>query len=216
MQVVTAHTMQELDRRAINEYGIPGRELMENAGRACSERILATCGDKSDKCAVILAGKGNNGGDGYVIARHLLAKNWQVTIIVLAQRGEISGDALTMLKLLPDAVLSFCPEQGKLTAQHAAALQRATVLVDALLGTGLNNDVTGVYLEAVKLINAAPGTVVAVDIPSGVHGTSGAILGQAVRADLTVTFACAKLGQLLYPGALQTGRLEVVDIGIPP
>ncbi len=216
MQVVTAHTMQELDRRAINDYGIPGRQLMENAGRSCAERIARDFGLPGDNYAVILAGKGNNGGDGYVIARHLLDKGWQVLVIVLAERQEISGDAQTMLELLPATLVSFCPKQGELNAHHAADLQRATVLVDALLGTGLRNDLQGVYREAVTLINASPAKVVAVDIPSGVHGTSGAILGQAVRTDLTVSFACAKLGQLLYPGALQTGRLEVVDIGIPP
>lgn len=216
MQVVTAHTIQELDRRAINEYGIPGRQLMENAGRACTDQILAACSNMTNKRAVILAGKGNNGGDGYVVARHLLTEGWQVLVIVLAQRGEISGDALTMLEMLPETALSFCPVEGTLTEQHGGDLQQATLLVDALLGTGLKTDVTGVYREAVNLLNAAPGMVVAVDIPSGVHGTSGSILGQAVKADLTVSFACAKLGQVLYPGALQTGRLEVVAIGIPP
>lgn len=216
MQVVTVHTMQELDRRAINEHGIPGCQLMENAGRACTERILAACRNLTDKRAVILAGKGNNGGDGYVIARHLLTQGWQVLVIILAHQEEIRGDALTMLKMLPEAVLSFCPIEGKLTSQHGADLQQAPLVVDALLGTGLTSDVTGVYREAISLLNAAPGMVVAVDIPSGVHGTSGCIRGQAVKADLTVSFACAKLGQVLYPGALQTGRLEVVDIGIPP
>jgi len=216
MKVVTAHTMQHLDRRAINDYGIAGQELMENAGQACAERIVRDFGLPGANYAVIVAGKGNNGGDGYVIARQLVQKGWQVQVIVLAERSEISGDALTMLELLPATLVSFCPKQGELTAHHATDLQRATVLVDALLGTGLNTDLQGVYREAVALINGAPAPVVAVDIPSGVHGTSGAILGQAVQADLTVSFACAKLGQLLYPGALQTGRLEVVDIGIPP
>ena len=216
MKVVTAHTMQELDRRAILEYGIPGRELMESAGRGCAEHILAAYGGRRGNHAVILAGKGNNGGDGYVIARHLLEKGWRVLVIVLARREEITGDALTNLVLLPDESVSFCPTEGELTEKHSDDLQQAAVVVDALLGTGLKNHLQGIYLEAVSLINAAAAPVVAVDIPSGVHGTSGAILGQAVRADLTVSFACAKLGQLLYPGALQTGRLEVVDIGIPP
>ena len=216
MKVVTAHTMQQLDRRAINDYGIAGQELMENAGQACAERIVRDFSLPDGNYAVILAGKGNNGGDGYVIARQLVQKGWQVLVIVLAERREINGDALTKLELLPATLVSFCPQQGELTAHHATDLQRATVLVDALLGTGLNNDLQGVYREAVSLINASPATVVAVDIPSGVHGTSGAILGQAVKADLTVSFGCAKLGQLLYPGASQIGRLEVVDIGIPP
>ncbi len=215
MKVITAHTMQDMDRRAINEYGIPGHELMENAGRECARHILAACGGDTGRRAVVLAGKGNNGGDGYVIARHLLEWGWQVQVIVLAQREEIGGDALTSLVRLPDEVLNFCTEEGALTALYRDDIQAADVLVDALLGTGLSQELRGAYLEAVALINHGPGTVVAVDIPSGVHGTTGRILGQAVQADLTVTFALAKLGQLLYPGADHVGRLVVVDIGIP-
>lgn len=216
MKVVAAHTMQELDRRAIADHGIPGSRLMENAGQACAALILERYSRPDGNHAVILAGKGNNGGDGYVIARCLLAANWQVTVLVLAERREISGDALTMLELLPPEILTYCPDQGALNEKCAVILQQATLLVDALLGTGLKSDLQGIYRGAVALINQATVPVVAVDIPSGVHGTSGAILGQAVKADLTVSFACAKLGQLVYPGALQNGHLEVVEIGIPP
>lgn len=216
MKIVTAHTMQELDRRAIEEYGIPGRDLMEQAGRGCAEHILAAYGNRRGKRAIILAGKGNNGGDGYVIARHLLEKEWQVLVIILAEQEHIHGEALTNLVLLPEEILSFCPNEGELTEKHADDLQTADVLIDALLGTGLRSDLHGVYLEAVELINAAPGKVVAVDIPTGIHGTTGRILGQAVRANMTVTFAMAKLGQILYPAAELVGRLVIVDIGIPP
>ncbi len=216
MKIVTAHTMQELDRRAIEEYGIPGRELMELAGKGCTEHILAAYGTRSSKKVVILAGKGNNGGDGYVIARYLLEKGWQVLVIVLAEQEAIHGDALTNLVLLPDEILSFCPGEGEITEKHADDLLQADLLVDALLGTGLRNDLQGVYLEAVELINRSPGKVVAVDIPTGVHGTTGRILGTAVRANLTVTFAAAKLGHVLYPAADTVGRLVIVDIGIPP
>lgn len=216
MKIVTAHTMQELDRRAIEEYGIPGRELMESAGKGCADHILAAYGTRTSKRAVILAGKGNNGGDGYVIARYLLEKNWQVLVIVLAERDAIHGDALANLVLLPDEILSFCPDEGELTEKHTDDLQAADVLVDALLGTGLRNDLQGIYLEAVELINSASGKVVAVDIPTGIHGTTGRILGQTVHANMTVTFGAAKLGHVLYPAAEYVGRLVIVDIGIPP
>ncbi len=216
MKIVTAHTMQELDRRAIEEYGIPGRELMEAAGKGCAEHILAAYGTRANKRAVILAGKGNNGGDGYVIARYLLEKSWKVLVIVLAERDAIHGDALINLVLLPEEILSFCPGEGELTEKHADDLQSAAVLIDALLGTGLRNDLQGIYLEAVELINAAPGKVVAVDIPTGIHGTTGRILGQAVHANMTVSFGVAKLGHVLYPAAEYVGRLVIVDIGIPP
>ena len=216
MKIVTAHTMQELDRRAINEYGIPGRDLMEQAGRGCAEHILAAYGTRRSKRVVILAGKGNNGGDGYVIARYLLEKEWQVLVVVLAERDSISGDAETNLVRLPEEIVRFCPGEGELAENYTDELQQADVLVDALLGTGLRSDLTGVYLEAVELINAAPGKVVAVDIPTGIHGTTGRILGQTVHANMTVTFGVAKLGHVLYPAAEHVGRLVIVDIGIPP
>ncbi len=216
MKIVTAHTMQELDRRAIEEYGIPGRDLMEQAGKGCAEHILASYGMRQSKRAVILAGKGNNGGDGYVIARYLLEKGWQVLVIVLAEQTDIHGDALTNLVLLPDEIVSFCPGEGELSEKHSDELLKADVLVDALLGTGLRNELQGVYLEAVELINNAPGKVVAVDIPSGIHGTTGRILGKSVHANMTVTFGAAKLGHVLYPAADHIGRLVIVDIGIPP
>ena len=216
MKIVTAHTMQELDRRAINEYGIPGRELMEQAGRGCAEHILAAYGTRRSKRVVILSGKGNNGGDGYVIARCLLEKGWQVQVIVLADRDRISGDAETNLVRLPEEIIHFCPAEGELTEKHTDDIQQADVLVDALLGTGLRSDLTGIYLEAVELINSAPGKVVAVDIPTGIHGTTGRILGQTVHANMTVTFGVAKLGHVLYPAAEHVGRLVIVDIGIPP
>lgn len=216
MKIVTAHTMQELDRRAIKEFGIPSRDLMEQAGRGCADHILAAYGTRKSKRVVILSGKGNNGGDGYVIARYLLEKEWQVLVIVLADRNSISGDAETNLVRLPEEIVSFCPGEGELTEKHVDDLQQADVLVDALLGTGLRSDLTGVYLEAVELINSAPGKVVAVDIPTGIHGTTGRILGQTVHANMTVTFGVAKLGHVLYPAAEHVGRLVIVDIGIPP
>lgn len=213
MRVVTAHTMQETDRRAIDEFGISGLELMENAGRGCVDEIIALCGPKGR--AVIFAGKGNNGGDGYVIARLLSEMEWDVTVYVLAGRDEISGDAAVNLDRLSKDIVHYCLYQNQLPPLHSPVIARVDVIVDALLGTGLRSDVSGIYLEAVELINASGMPVVSVDIASGIHGTTGRILGDAVRATLTVTFAFAKLGHVLYPGAEYTGRLTVVDIGIP-
>jgi NAD(P)H-hydrate epimerase len=214
MKVVTAHTMQEIDRLAIEENGIPGLELMEQAGSRCADEIIARYG-RTGNC-VIFAGKGNNGGDGYVIARLLGQKGWGVTVVVLADRGAIGGDAARNLDRLSPAVVSFYTREGQLADLQREKLLQADVLVDALFGTGLRNNIGGIYREAVVLINSSARPVVAVDIPSGIHGTTGRILGDAVRADLTVTFACAKLGHILYPGAEYTGRLVVADIGIPP
>ena len=209
MRVVTAHTMREIDRRAIDDFGISSLSLMEQAGRGCVDAILSEFGRKGR--AVIIAGKGNNGGDGFVIARLLAADGWDAEVCVMAEHQQISGDAAHNLKMLPDGIVRFCPRQGQL----ASAFLKADVIVDALLGTGLDSDVDGVYREAVDMMNASGRPVLSVDIPSGIHGTTGRVLGDAVRASITVTFAFAKLGHLLYPGAEHTGRLVIADIGIP-
>lgn len=214
MKVIAAHTMQEIDGQAIAEYGISGLQLMECAGRSCVEEIIAGYGVKGR--AVIMAGKGNNGGDGYVIARLLAQKGWSVKVIILADRGQIAGDAAANLDRLPGPVVEYCTVEGRLSLLHREEVFQADLIVDALLGTGLSSDVGGIYLEAIDLINCAGRPVVAVDIPSGIHGTTGRMQGAAVRADITVTFALAKLGHVLYPGAEHTGRLVVADIGIPP
>ena len=212
MKVVTVKAMQEADRRTITGLGVPGLTLMENAGRECAAAIVRRYGHDNASKAVIVAGKGNNGGDGYVIARLLAGQGWQVRTLVLARRGEIGGDAGTNLDLLPAGTVCFCPEG---VVPFAGELADAAVIVDALFGTGLAKEVTGPFAEAIGLINASGRPVVAVDIPSGIHGTTGRVLGTAVRADLTVTFASAKVGQLLYPGAEHVGELCVVPIGIP-
>ena len=213
MRVVTAHTMQEIDKQAIKECGIPGLHLMENAGRSCVEEIIAEFGLKGR--SVVMAGKGNNGGDGYVIARLLGQKGWNVRVIILADREQVTGDAAVNLERLPGSVINYCTHEGQLSALHMEEIFQTDVIVDALLGTGLRSDVSGIYLEAIALMNASGRPVVSVDIPSGIHGTTGRVLGDAVRAYITVTFAFAKLGHVLYPGAEHTGRLVVADIGIP-
>lgn len=214
MRVVTAHTMQEIDKQAIKDCGVFGLELMENAGRSCVDEIIAEFG--SSGCCVVMAGKGNNGGDGYVIARLLSQRGWNVKVLVVAPREQITGDAAINLEKLPVATVTHCTREGQLSALHMEEIFEADVIVDALLGTGLRSNISGIYLEAVDLMNASGRPAVAVDIPSGIHGTTGRVLGDAVRAFMTVTFACAKLGHVLYPGAEHTGRLVVADIGIPP
>lgn len=213
MRVVTAQTMQEIDRQAITGGAVTGMELMENAGHSCVAEIVAEFG-ACGHC-VVMAGKGNNGGDGYVIARLLGAKGWSVNVIILAGREQISGDAATNLEKLPGSVIHYCTRAGRLAELHGKEIAQADVIVDALLGTGLQSHVSGIFLEAIELMNTSGRPIVSVDIPSGIDGTTGGILGCAVRACSTVTFAFAKLGHVLYPGAEHTGRLVVADIGIP-
>jgi NAD(P)H-hydrate epimerase len=214
MKAVTAEVMQQLDKRTIAEYGIPGIDLMERAGANTAAIILQRYGDKPAPSAVIFAGKGNNGGDGYVIARLLAMKGWEITLLVIADRSAIKGDARANLDRLPlglrlTFIDRFSPQELELLCS------RATLLVDALFGTGLQNGLSGLYAEAAGIINSAGKPVLAVDIASGVDATTGRIPGLAVKADITVTFGAAKLGHLLYPGAGYTGELVVTDIGIP-
>ncbi|MBU5637758.1 NAD(P)H-hydrate dehydratase [Geomonas sp. Red69] len=212
MKVVSGQVMQLMDRRAIGEFAVPGVELMERAGRGCADAILEAFGEGTGRRAVIVAGKGNNGGDGFVIARLLSERGWEAPVLLLAAPEAVAGDAAANLARLDPATVKSVP-QG--LSGEEVLLEGATVIVDALLGTGMNSEVTGVYGEAIDLINAAGAPVVSVDIPSGVDAATGKVLGRAVRADITVTFALAKLGNVLYPGAGLCGRLVVADIGMP-
>jgi NAD(P)H-hydrate epimerase len=214
MKVVTGAVMQQMDRQTIEEFGVPGLALMENAGRVCALAIHEAYGNRPGPSAVILAGKGNNGGDGYVIARMLREMEWSVRLVVLARREEIGGDALINLERLPVDLPHFCLTEQELN-KVAPSLAGATVVVDALLGTGLKSEVLGLYAAAIDMVNGCGRPVVAVDIPSGIDAASGKVLGRAVRADLTITFALAKLGHVLYPGTDYAGELLVRDIGIP-
>ncbi|QWV96293.1 NAD(P)H-hydrate dehydratase [Geomonas nitrogeniifigens] len=212
MKVVSGQVMQLMDRRAIGEFGVPGLELMERAGRGCADVIEEAFGEGEARRAVIVAGKGNNGGDGFVIARLLAERGWETPVLLLAAPEVVTGDAADNLARVDSAMVKSVPG-GILPEQDL--LKSATVIVDALLGTGMNSEVAGAYGEAIDLINAAGVPVVAVDIPSGVDAATGKVLGRAVRADITVTFALAKLGNVLYPGAELCGRLVVADIGMP-
>lgn len=226
MKVLTAAQMQAVDRRTIDEIGIPGVVLMENAGRGVAEEIMqrfspteappAVSPRGASPRALILAGKGNNGGDGYVIARHLLNNGWDVQTLVLAERDAIKGDAALNLTTLENcgSRVDFVPDSEAL-ATCLGAIGEFTVLVDAIFGTGLAKPAQGFYLQAIEWLNQQPSPVVAVDISSGVDASTGRVLGTAVNSALTVSFAFPKVGQISYPGAGLAGELVTVDIGIP-
>ena len=212
MKVVSGQVMQLMDQRAIREFGVAGVTLMENAGRACADAISEAFGPGEGKRALIVAGKGNNGGDGFVIARILRERGWQAPVLLLAAFEAVTGDAAANLARLEPQSVICAPERP---SRHAELFRGATLIVDALLGTGMKSEVAGAYGEAIEMVNAAGIPVVAVDIPSGVDAASGRVLGRAVAADLTVSFALAKLGNILHPGAELCGRLVVADIGMP-
>ncbi|MBM3298561.1 MAG: NAD(P)H-hydrate epimerase, partial [Deltaproteobacteria bacterium] len=217
MYLATAQEMRAFDATAISDYGIPGIVLMENAGRTTFNILRDHFGgDVQGLTVSIVAGPGNNGGDGYVIARYLINHGAVVQTFLLSPREKIKGDALTNLQVLEKMTHDI------LAVDDAEALEQATgvwldsdVIVDAILGTGLSAEVRSPYREAILEINRCPGLRLAVDLPSGLEADSGTILGVCVEADITVTYGFPKLGMALYPGVEYCGQVHVVDISIP-
>lgn len=199
--LLTVAEMYRADALTI-DAGTPGLTLMENAGRAVADRITARWAAQD---TVVLCGPGNNGGDGFVIARVLAEAGWPVRVVSLVAKDVFSGDARVNAGLW----------QGPFTvAAGADDLGAATLVVDALFGAGLSREVDGLAAGLLRACEAGR-QIVAVDMPSGVHGDTGAVLGYAPRADLTVTFFRRKCGHVLMPGRVHCGPVEVVDIGIP-
>jgi len=216
MQLTTAKQMQEIDRRTIQDVGIPGRVLMESAGRGCVSALYRLAAGKPLTQVVVVAGRGSNGGDGFVVARYLAERGIEAPVFVVGGVGGISGEALENLLLLEalGVAVAELTEPCDLAALESSLAQSGMV-VDALFGTGLQRDVKGLYADVVKAINAFGKLVLAVDIPSGVCADTGRVLGCAVGADATVTFCRPKPGHFLYPGRMHAGDLSIVDIGIP-
>ena len=213
--IVTADEIREMDRQTIEDLGVPGVVLMENAGRAVFEVVLDAYADGDGGPVAILCGAGNNGGDGYVVARHLHQLGVPCAVYLAAPRERIQGDArinLDILDHLPVPIWELETDGEALDV----AMERASVLVDALLGTGLNSEVRGRYRDIIEQANTSGAFKVAVDIPSGIRADDGALLGVAFEADVTVTFGAPKRGLALRPGADAAGEIIVADIGIPP
>lgn len=214
-KIITAAQMQELDRRTITEARIPGTTLMERAGSgvvSCLEQVL---GAPRGKVVTIVCGKGNNGGDGFVVARLLHRRHAKVRVLAMAPVSELSRDAATMYRQFVRAAGKSAVRLYTSKSQAQSLLCDSDILVDALLGTGLSSEVAGRYGEAIDNINEAGRPVVAVDLPSGLHADTGTILGRAVRASLTVTFGLPKLGLYQNHGIDLAGLVSLVDIGIP-
>ncbi len=212
MKVVTVDEMREMDRRAVEELGVPDQILMENAGLAVYFVILSRLGVQDRRFAVF-CGSGNNGGDGLVVARKLASQGAAVEVVTMGDPEGYSGSAGANWRAVEAAGLSVRvkPDEKELRS----VLHRSEIVVDALLGTGLTREVGGPYRSAVGAINDSGRTVVAVDIPSGVDGDTGKIWGAAVRAHHTVTFGLPKRGSLLYPGFDHMGQLWVSHISYP-
>ncbi len=212
MKVATVEEMRALDSRAMREFSIPEEILMENAGMAVTSVIGKEMGIKG-RSFVVVCGPGNNGGDGLVVARKLHSLGGDVRVFLMSDPGRYKGSS----RVNYDIIRSFPLDVVALESAGAlkSALYSCDAVVDAMLGTGLGRDVTGLYADVIELINASGKTVFSVDIPSGISGDTGAVMGVAVRASFTVTFGLPKLGNILYPGFEHCGKLYVSHISFP-
>ncbi len=220
MKVVTADQMQGLDRRTVFEFGVTGGDLMERAGCGVAESVmrLAECGRLASPRVHVITGHGNNGGDGYVIARVLNQAGWDVDVWLAGSTDSVGGDALTQLERMMQDGISV----REMSTEHDWSLaeadpSEADIVIDAVLGTGVEGPVRGAVCGAIRYINAVSvrSLIVAVDIPSGLNADTGVPEGVAVVADLTVVMAQPKWGHVLPAGIAYVGSVEVVDIGIP-
>ena len=214
MKIVTAEQMRELDRKAIEERGIAGLTLMENAGRAVADAAYRLTEASPDRPVVVICGRGDNGGDGFVAARHLAGMGSAVQVFLAAARADLTGDAQENLSRLER--LGISPTEITDAEAVGPFLNHASLVVDSLLGTGLSGKVRGLAGKLIEAINDSGKPVLAVDIPSGLDSDSGEPLGMAVRAKETVTMGLPKLGLFLHPGANYSGKITVADIGFPP
>ncbi|MEI7806542.1 MAG: NAD(P)H-hydrate dehydratase [Hyphomicrobiales bacterium] len=200
MELLTTAEMAEADRLAM-AGGISSLTLMENAGRALADCTAAHAG----RDAVVVAGPGNNGGDGFVAARLLTERGFIVRVVLAGELAQLKGDAAAMAKQWTGVVEPAAPQ----------TLAHAEIIIDALFGAGLDRPVEGLARAMIEAMNERRVPVIAADLPSGINGNSGAVMGAAVRATETVTFFRRKPGHLLLPGRLHCGEVHVADIGIP-
>ena len=214
--VLSADQMKAVDRAAIDKLGLPGLVLMENAGRGVAEIIARARPHLPGLDVRVVCGSGQNGGDGFVLARHLLDRGAQVQVFLAMPREKMVGDAAVFARAfeaLPGALVRDASFEEDATTWRAY-LAGADVIVDAVFGTGLRSEVTGPAAAAIRAMNAVDALRVAVDIPSGLDADTGFVRGVAFAAHVTATMACRKLGLVLDPDA-PVGRVEVVDLGVP-
>jgi len=205
--------VRDVDRKAVEIFGMPGVVLMENAGRGAAD-VLVELGISGP--VVVCAGKGNNGGDGFVIARHLENRGFEVRVLLFADPNQLRGDALINHSILAAAGTSMVawpdlPSREKLDRELASA----DWIIDALLGTGTTGEVREPYRTIIESINTVGARTLAVDLPSGMDCDTGETLGLAVRADHTATFVAPKLGFETMGASFWTGVVHVIDIGVP-
>lgn len=228
MKLPNAAEMQGLDKSAINDYHIPGMVLMENAGLGTVRMMEQVLGDPANSFALIFIGPGNNGGDGLVIGRHLHQRGCKPIFFFLVDPDSLKGDAEANMQIVkklrfPFHLIDSAARVETLPVLYKQFLNRGIpcfAIIDAIFGTGLKRPVTDQFANAIEFINSSESVrgvpVVAVDIPSGMDSDNGKVLGTSIRADYTATYGCPKPGHVLHHGPEFSGKIKVIDIGIPP
>jgi NAD(P)H-hydrate epimerase len=216
MRILTAEQMREADRRTIEDIGIPSLVLMENAGRQVVAAMETFFPELGEQRVAIISGKGNNGGDGFVVARTLQQRGIDVSVFVVGQIAEIRGDARINIEVLARLGISVVEiaDEGQWEL-HFSEISEHDLIVDALFGTGLKSALTGIFETVIADINASDIPVVSIDVPSGLSADTHDLLGDCVDATITVTLGAPKLPLLLPPAEEKCGEVVIADIGIP-
>ncbi|MDH5541415.1 MAG: NAD(P)H-hydrate dehydratase [Nitrospinota bacterium] len=217
LKILSTAQIREIDRASISDYGIPETILMENAGIRSLKFLKKVYGTLTGMRVAVFCGKGNNGGDGFVIARHLLLSGVEVTVYLLSEQAALKGNA----RLNMEIFLKIGGRIKELVSEvdikkHTIPLRHSDIYVDAMLGTGIASELKGIYLAAVRKINEWKKFVLAVDIPTGICSDKGTIYGDHVKADATITFGFPKKGMIFFPAAESVGTLECANISFPP
>ena len=216
MRVLSAAQMREADRRTIHEIGIPSLVLMENAGRQVVAAMEAVHGDLQEHDVAVLCGRGNNGGDGFVVARTLLQRGVDVSVFLIGRVGDVRGDARVNLEILGRLGLTVVEVADSQDWElHFSAIGDCTIIVDAIFGTGLNEPLSGLLETVVADVNGSGIPVVAVDLPSGLSADSHEPIGDSIEAGVTVALGAPKLSLVLPPAETRAGDIVIADIGIP-
>lgn len=219
-KIVTAAEMREVEARAFREFGIQPLILMEHAGTCVadiSERnfLSQNMPQPENSRILVLCGKGNNGGDGFVAARHLSNRGHEMDIFLAGSAAELKGDALINYQIAAKLGISICQDAQNKLSQLEFALQESDLVIDALFGTGLDRPMDEAYLGIIKTVNRVGKPVLAVDLPSGLHCDTGEVLPEAIRAKATAVLGLPKQGLYTAQGPASAGQIYLVDIGLP-
>ena len=214
MKTVTVKQIQKLDDLAINKYGMPSIALMENAGCKVAEHVIKLLKNNTNARVCVVCGTGNNAGDGFVAARHLINAGIHIDIYMIGEAANLKNDAALNYNILRRLTYPISPVK-KVDAGFHKSIVNADLLIDAIFGVGLNREIKDPFYSVIAAMNQSKKKIIAVDTPSGLDCTTGKIYGICIKARQTVTFSFVKTGHMRLHGPKQAGRIVVADIGIP-